>query len=286
MKVAIIMLLFALTLTGDAKEDFFRAFDLNARMKSEIRMQREAREKAEREAREKAEREAREKAEREAREKAEREAREKALQEQLEKAERDALMNEWIIGTWQSEPLDVSDMVSEGMKSAGAIEPYLEFEQSRLTVRVLFMVTQDGRANVTMDHGSYLQLMDYIKEQATAAAIRYFESGISKWGIKVSLESYLKMLGIDLEKYVSDIIGAGSQDFQPDDMSYECYLQVLDGRLYVAAVREKLPESDTYYDFDLTEDDLVLKQYYVNGKENDRPLGQKVKLPISFSRVK
>lgn len=272
------LILYALYFGAASERELLRTFDLNSRMHAVIQEQRETREREEREAREKAEREAREKAEREAREKAERENR--------EKAERDAALNEQLIGSWRSDPLDVSEMVMESMKQAGDIVPYLEFDKSKLTIQVLFLVGRDGKAILNVDYDSYRRLMDYITEETTAAALRYFESGINKWGIKINLESYLKKLGIDLEDYVAGVIESCSGDFKSSDLHYECYLQVMDEKLYVADKKEELSGSRTYYEFELSEEAFVLERYFVNGIESDKPLGQDVKLPIRLTRMK
>ena len=296
------MILLLFSLSGCSDHGEVQHVDLTRQLEESLQesREREAKEKAEQEAKEKAEREAKEKAEREAKERAEWEAKEQARQEakakerQEEKerqeqegkerkdgVKRDRELGNLLVGVWHSEPLDVSDVVLEGMKSAGKLEPFLQFDDSKLKLHAYFSFSKDGKAMFYLDYASYQQLMDYITEEVSAGAIRYFESKIQGLGIQISVESYLKRLGISLEDYVTDVISQYTQDFQPSQ-KHERNYQVLDGKLFMAENLEELRNAKDYFEFEVTEESLCMLAYYEDGQPNGKVMGREVTLPIWF----
>ena len=136
-----------------------------------------------------------------------------------------------------------------------------------------------------IDPVSYQTLMNYLTEEVTGAVLRYYQDALENLGLRVSLEQYLKLLGIRPEEYVARIMQNSMSDFSLNDFRRECRCEVEQGRLYVASNEAELEKRKNYLVIELGETELSFLEYYEDGKKVKQPLGLDVELPISFTRM-
>ena len=198
-----------------------------------------------------------------------------------ESADEDTLL----IGSWQSETISVEDVCMEGLKAAGQYKSYLQIDNSKLVIRVNFAYFQDGRATLEIDLKSYQELMDYLTAQVTSAVLQYYQKYLEDMGLYVSVEQYLRMLGIKPETYVATIMQDSTGDLNLSDYRRECKAALEGDRLYVAYDEARLESRQDYLLIELGDKTLRFLEYYENGKKKKEPLGLDVTLPISFTRM-
>ena len=188
-----------------------------------------------------------------------------------------------LIGSWQSEPISVKDMVMAEMSQLGVLEPYVQLRDEKLIVRTTFTFEEDGVARLDVDEASFQALMDYVTEEITNAAYRYFDSYVKKLGGKLSTKQYLTLMGISIESYVSDAI-AQAGGFDESDLSYQCLYEHYGDKVYVGEDKVSLGRMESYLVIKLKENSFSVLKYYENGKEQTSPLGLAVPMPISFTK--
>ena len=91
-------------------------------------------------------------------------------------------------------------------------------------------------------------------------------------------------MGISLEDYVGDVIRKAGGELDDAAMRYVSFYAVRGDRIYLGETVSELSEGKDYLTFLLRGSLLTLMEYYQDGKQNDRPLGMNVELPLSLTK--
>ena len=201
-----------------------------------------------------------------------------------EESEADARIRERLQGTFLSTPISVRGDIDDAMESASFLAPYLTWDDAKLVINAKLQFSEDGKAVLSVDEKSYKELMDYVTAQVTEAAYAYFDSYVQKYSSYLSTKQYLKLMGISLEDYVGDIIREAGGELDDAAMSYKSFYAVRGDRIYLGETVSELSKGEDYLTFLLRGSLLTLMEYYEGGKQNDRPLGMNVELPLSLTK--
>lgn len=201
-----------------------------------------------------------------------------------EESEADARIRERLQGTFLSTPISVSEDIYNAMESASFLAPYLSWDETKLVINAKLQFSENGRAVLSVEEESYQALMDYVTAQVTEAAYAYFDSYVQKYSSYLSTKQYLKLMGISLEDYVGDIIREAGGELDDAAMRYVSFYAVRGDRIYLGETVSELSEGKDYLTFLLRGSLLTLMEYYQDGRQNDRPLGMNVELPLSLTK--
>ncbi|MBO5985681.1 MAG: hypothetical protein J6Q02_02660 [Lachnospiraceae bacterium] len=201
-----------------------------------------------------------------------------------EESEADARIRERLQGTFLSTPISVSEDIYNAMESASFLVPYLSWDETKLVINAKLQFSESGRAVLSVEEESYQALMDYVTAQVTEAAYAYFDSYVQKYSSYLSTKQYLKLMGISLEDYVGDVIRKAGGELDDAAMRYVSFYAVRGDRIYLGETVSELSEGKDYLTFLLRGSLLTLMEYYQDGKQNDRPLGMNVELPLSLTK--
>ena len=199
--------------------------------------------------------------------------------------EEDLANKKMLWGSWKSEPISVQEMVMDALTDVSWLEPYLQFEESKLTVCTTFMFFEDGSAKMIVDEDSYHELMGYVTQEVANGASLYFDSYVQRLGGHLSTKQYLKLMGISLEDTVSSIIEEYGGRFDETEMSYQCLFDLRGDRIYIGETKEALEKGEDYLIISMTEEQLTFMQYYENGKHVSDPFDMDVTLPMILTRI-
>ncbi|MBR3468294.1 MAG: hypothetical protein IKH28_01125 [Lachnospiraceae bacterium] len=201
-----------------------------------------------------------------------------------EESEADARIRERLQGMFLSTPISVSEDIYNAMESTSFLVPYLSWDETKLVINAKLQFSESGRAVLSVEEESYQALMDYVTAQVTEAAYAYFDSYVQKYSSYLSTKQYLKLMGISLEDYVGDIIREAGGELDDAAMRYVSFYAVRGDRIYLGETVSELSEGKDYLTFLLRGSLLTLMEYYQDGRQNDRPLGMNVELPLSLTK--
>ena len=137
-----------------------------------------------------------------------------------------------LIGTWESDPVDVSKIVNKTLMETPSTSDWYEYlKLDEIKIPVVLEIREDGSYIRNLERSSVKEAMLYAENFWRDGICRYYEDEMARLGVKNSVNSYLQQKGISLDSQL-DSIKTDITNALLDNAVDKGYYRVKDGKFY------------------------------------------------------